>query len=347
MMRNVLIAMTLLLSLAVQAMAQSTVHLHQTAGSAGPVVLLSDVADLTGDEAIALSGIVVAKFPESAQTVVVEMADVRQALAKAKVNWAFVSLKGFRACQVHRELQEKDVQPMQVDPAEVFSNVERALDVTKPTSLKAAIVQLMMEYRQVERDELRIKFREQDKDILARSAVIHRFEMTPRSATGLGRVPIEVIQYDGDQPTDRMTISVSVSQQIQGIVSNQTIARGQTITDEMVDIKTVWVESLAEPPMRDEALVVGQVASSRIPVGELVSSDDIAPTVLIERGEYVTVRAIVGEVVVRTVARATEEGAKGQVIRLRQEDSRETFLATVTGRRQAVVTDVSQMKNSK
>jgi flagella basal body P-ring formation protein FlgA len=65
--------------------------------------------------------------------------------------------------------------------------------------------------------------------------------------------------------------------------------------------------------------------------------EDVKSPVLVERGQLITVRCFTDGLVIRTVARAMDEGSKNDTIKVRNESSRETFTCTVTGPRRAAV----------
>jgi flagella basal body P-ring formation protein FlgA len=58
---------------------------------------------------------------------------------------------------------------------------------------------------------------------------------------------------------------------------------------------------------------------------------------VVERGDRVKVRCLVGGIVIALKAEARADGAEGDTIELRKLGERSTFLATVTGRGEAIV----------
>src|SRR5690606_12627577 len=104
-----------------------------------------------------------------------------------------------------------------------------------------------------------------------------------------------------------------------------------------VEVKEVWLADSRSQPITDPKLVIGQRSTVLLRPGTPVLPDHIEQPVLVERGELITVRCIAGGLVIRTVARASEAGAMDQLIHVRNEATRETFVATVTGSREAIV----------
>jgi flagella basal body P-ring formation protein FlgA len=151
-----------------------------------------------------------------------------------------------------------------------------------------------------------------------------------------GRVPIAVRHYQNGQVTEQFTISATVKRQVTAMVATDTIRRDSRFDPGKVEQQTVWLSRDREP-VKEMDLLAGQRADGVLREGDLVYPDDVASPVLVERRDLVTVRCLSGGLVVRTVARALDEGSKGDVIRVRNESSRETFTCKVTGPREAVV----------
>jgi flagella basal body P-ring formation protein FlgA len=81
--------------------------------------------------------------------------------------------------------------------------------------------------------------------------------------------------------------------------------------------------------------VVGQEARRIIHTGQMIKASDLKPKVLVKRNELVRISSTGGGVVLHTAARALQSGALGDVIEVRNEASKQTFWAQVTGLRQA------------
>lgn len=315
------------------------VRLHDVAGATGPGITLGDVADLEGPAARALAATVVGRLAEGASHTVLRDADVRDALAEAGVNWATVSLQGFQRCRVERirNAATGGAEAVEPDPTAVASQLREELSVDDATSLRGLVEAALAEQAGADRAELRIAFDRGDQRLLGASTLEHRYEITPRSSTGLGRVPVRVVRFRDDRPADRFTVAATVERRIEALVARHTIDRGDRIDASDVELKRVYVDQLTGEPLDDAELVEDRVAASRVVAGGLVYAGDVRAPTLVERGELVSVRAIAGRVVVRTVARATEDGVMDQRIRLRHDRTRETFTAVVTGRRACVI----------
>jgi flagella basal body P-ring formation protein FlgA len=82
---------------------------------------------------------------------------------------------------------------------------------------------------------------------------------------------------------------------------------------------------------------IGQVVRGRIGAGEVVLGRDVEPPMVARRGDVVSVDCLAGGLVVRTTARATENGREGEVITLQALNSKRTFRARMDGPGRAVL----------
>ncbi|MEX2093631.1 MAG: flagellar basal body P-ring formation chaperone FlgA [Pirellulales bacterium] len=136
----------------------------------------------------------------------------------------------------------------------------------------------------------------------------------------------------------RLTADVTLTQAI--VVATQPIERGHVIT-----AADVAVEEWDNPPTetgrrkRAESLesLIGMEAARPIQAGDAIFSDDFRPQLLVKRGEEIAVYARGGGIQVRTIARAKQDGARGELIGVESLDAKEPFDAVVVGPREAVV----------
>jgi flagella basal body P-ring formation protein FlgA len=78
-------------------------------------------------------------------------------------------------------------------------------------------------------------------------------------------------------------------------------------------------------------------AARVIQAGQVIFSDDVQAPLLVKRGEEVTVYARGGGIQVRTLARARQDGARGELVPVESLETRERYDAVVVGLRAAVV----------
>lgn len=339
-------ALALVLALLPAQAGADAIRLHDQMGVQAEEVKLRHVAELTGDQAAALGDTVVGTF-DGRERMVVTLRDVRRALADAGVNWGMMTLRGHRQCEVLRlEPTEPDAAATNKgEPAEneaddqkpvVASNIDQPVRSQDEPTLRGRIERVIAELAGVEREKLRIDFRPHDERRLEDKTWSGRFEVEPGATSAIGRVPLTVRQYRGGRPVETFTLTADVQRSVEAVVATRRVRRNERFEAGDIERRTVWLDHDREP-LAETELVVGQRAGTSVRSGSPIYADDVREPVLIRRGELVTVRAVSGGLVVRTAARAAEEGAMDEIIRLRNEGSRENFYATVTGRREATV----------
>jgi flagella basal body P-ring formation protein FlgA len=126
----------------------------------------------------------------------------------------------------------------------------------------------------------------------------------------------------------------------QVVVAVQVIERGKIVTAadvEMQDMEDAPAVGGKHGPVESAESLIGMEAARAIQAGDIVMADDVKPQILVKRGEEVAVYARGGGIQVRTLARAKQDGAKGQLITVESLVSREPFDAVVVGSREAMV----------
>jgi flagella basal body P-ring formation protein FlgA len=76
---------------------------------------------------------------------------------------------------------------------------------------------------------------------------------------------------------------------------------------------------------------VGQQAARDLKPGTVMTGKMVDAAQLVKSGQYVTITLDQGTVKIRTVARAMENGAYGQTIRVKNEATREIYQVIMTG----------------
>ena len=141
----------------------------------------------------------------------------------------------------------------------------------------------------------------------------------------------------------RVTAQVTCKTLAAVVVEN--VRRGQSFGPNDVQVQEVFLTS-PQTPIRKLRDVVGRIASRNIRKNQTLFESDVQLPFMIQRGEQVTVRVMVGSMVIRTVARANTDAAMGEMVELQNQRSRESFMARVTGPRQAVLDNGSSQQVS-
>lgn len=299
-------------------------------------VRLTDVADLEGPDATALADIAVATLNQGQNETDLSLDAVRQALNQQNVHWGRVSLRGYDHCRVSRV----SLEAIPVDPQSAslppMTNPMDEVDLDSAITLRDKVVQVIEQFAGVGRGELQIRFADTDAQTLGLSLWQDRYEFEPLSSSPLGRVPIAVRRYRDNRLTDTYRITADVSRRYMAVVLKQSVARGQTFAPGDVEIREIYVDKTTYQPMTDLAQVVGQTAAGVLRAGEPVFANQVRSPLLVRRGQLVTVRCIAGNLVIKTVARAAGDGSINELIQVRNDRSRLTYAARVTGHQEVV-----------
>lgn len=121
------------------------------------------------------------------------------------------------------------------------------------------------------------------------------------------------------------------------VVAVRPLNRGDVIRAADVEVRT-----MDEAPQRIKAAtdlknVVGREVLRSFRSGQLIDEQYLRRPLLVRRGQAVQVQAKAAGVVVTTTARATEDGAAGDIIVLESLENREKYSAYVTGLQKAEI----------
>lgn len=155
--------------------------------------------------------------------------------------------------------------------------------------------------------------------------------------TGLQRL---VVAFSTGHGPIRVRLEVNVTVEHPVVVAARPIERGQVITAADVAVEQ-WSTLPRESP-RHQLLdslesLVGMEATRAIQEGDAIYSDEFRPQLLINKGEEIVVYARGSGIQVRSIARARQDGARGELINVESLEGKEPFQAVVSGVREAVV----------
>lgn len=315
------------------------------AGGTKANVTLADVAELEGEYAESLGDLIVGQLDPRSTGLSVQLATVRRVLTEARVNWADLSLRGRSMCVVSPLGGE--AQDVEVDNDRAVTTLEKlAIDQANAgLTVGDLIIEELVRFNQADRESLEIKFRggeASDVAWLNRSAAVGRYEVDVLSRSGLGVVPLKVWRYDPAGTIETVALSAEVSRRVEAVVVLRQMRRGEAFTPENVGVRSVLLTADHGQTLDRVDLILGQSTVGALREGAVVRVGDVAPDVLVRRGQLVTVSCVSGSLVVRTVATATKDGVRGDMIALRNPETREVFYATVTGKQTASITTDDQ-----
>ena len=315
------------------------------AGRTAADVTLSQVAELEGEYAESLGDLVVGRVGESGAELSIQLVTVRRVLTEARVNWAELTLRGRSVCVV-KTLPGDSPRVAAVNDRAVTTREALAVDQADAgLTVGDLIIDELVRFNEAAREDLEITFRggtgsdsRGDVAWLNRSAAVGRYEIDVLSRSGLGVVPIKVWRYDPAGTIETVTLSADVARQADVVVVLRQLRRGEVFSRDNVGVRRVRLTSDHGPTLDQIDLLLGQSTGRALREGAIVRVADVAPDVLVRRGQLVTVSCVSGSLVVRTVATASKDGAAGDVIAFRNPETREVFYATVTGRQTAEIT---------
>jgi flagella basal body P-ring formation protein FlgA len=294
----------------------------------GNMVRLGDIADIsatTTSELNSLATTVLLPAPAPGTRQFLRSSQVRELLAARGVDSGAIHMSGAAAV----ELGTAKLQG-------VYEGVER-VSVAQPT-----------------REEVEFSLRTSIEEYLIGQTGHTEWRVeTPLDSIALARVEklgLETTVSGGHRPwTGRQyfklvsnqtgletTVMTKVSK-IQPVVTVlRTIERGELIRTSDVTIRQ-HEGILSRSAVSSLGEAVGMEAQRTIKADSIVLKNQLSAPLLVERGETVTVFARTAGITVRSYAVARQDGAKGELVQVEKIDSKDRFMARVSGRLQLEV----------
>ncbi|MBL4699843.1 MAG: flagellar basal body P-ring formation protein FlgA, partial [Phycisphaeraceae bacterium] len=307
------------------------VQLKSSATSDDNLIQLREIAYLTGDTAQKLGGSVVVELKGSQAQTRITLRMVNKHLSGMGVNWGRLNLTGAANCQV----QIGD--PVSVmTQTTVVSNPNKTITTDDALTVEKQVENFLLQYTGYSDQELVVKYSSVDKRQLQSPALMDRFEIQVIGSAKLGRLPLTIGRWRGSTLVSQTRVTAKVSYKTLALVAINNIRRGDQFGPGDLQVQEVELHSDHAKPLRKLSEVVGLIASRSIRKKQTLLVDDVRPALVIRRGQMVSIRTIVGGMVIRTTARAMADAAMDQMIQLKNERSRESFMARVIGPRAAV-----------
>lgn len=318
----------------------TVVELQREAWVRGPEVRLGEIARIEGPAAGELSGEVVARF-SGGSGLQVKLADIERILERRAVHRGLIVVRGHVGCQVRQAERVEEGQRV-ADLAKANPQEEVTVEARRIGGRLRQQVEDVLRRMAGERgEELEIRFAEAEERQLDQAVEGRRIEIQPQSQVFPGRIPV-VIRFQGPEGSwQTLRVTAEVGWRTEAVVLKRGISRGQVLSREDLEVRPVVIRTMGQP-VRDVERAVGKAARGILRAGTILLEEYLEPAVLVRRGELVTVRCRQGALMVTTVGRAMEDGALGQVIEVRNEKSRQSFLARVSGSGEVLVTEDSR-----
>jgi flagella basal body P-ring formation protein FlgA len=168
---------------------------------------------------------------------------------------------------------------------------------------------------------------------------LHGVDLTEIGFTGSKTTRVHTNQQSAARPAVHPASAARSIPKIlpQAVVAVRLLQRGDIIRQ--ADVKLQTIEKLprgvSTAPQLDE--VVGQEVLRGFAMGQPIDKRQLRKPLLVRRGEVIRVKARAAGVQVLTTARATEQGALGDIIVVQSLENREKYAAHITGLQQAEV----------
>jgi flagella basal body P-ring formation protein FlgA len=123
------------------------------------------------------------------------------------------------------------------------------------------------------------------------------------------------------------------------VVARHPLGRGEMITEH--DVELAPLDDKAPPtthkPLTTLEEAIGKETTRPIAAGETILAPSVHETLMVRRGQVVTVYSRCGGVQIRTTGRAKENGSHGELIPIETIGSRESFHARVSGHQEVEI----------
>lgn len=120
-------------------------------------------------------------------------------------------------------------------------------------------------------------------------------------------------------------------------VLNTVLRRGDNIKKSMVSMINIREDQITEQMVLRRDELVGMTPRKIIRANEPVQLSQLDKPIMVKRGDLVTMQLKSGPISLTALAKAMENGTKGDIIRLINMDSKRTLEAQITGLRAATV----------
>jgi flagella basal body P-ring formation protein FlgA len=195
--------------------------------------------------------------------------------------------------------------------------------------------------------EIQFNRSEKLRSALSLSAPRFSFEVEPHNAVPLGLVSLRVSVFEGGELVQTVPVVAEVALIRRVVVAKRPVNRGMAIGDGDVSLELRRFSDISRIGVTDPRAVVGQRARVFVDRGEMVLARDVEPLPLVSRGDFVTVYHRQGGLLVKTVGKALGGGSYGDTIPVKNEGSKRSYEATITGPqtvevRAAVAPDIAE-----
>ena len=310
-------------------------------------VCLAQIAELDGAEAARHADLVIAELGDSTEALEISVQQVRAKLTEAGAHWGRIQLAGRKVTVRPRRSSASGV-PLAMTPASLDNHHRerqrrhikddlRADALVRSPTLRGAIAALIVGSLRVDPQELRLIFDRSDSSILDTPQQAYRFEIEPLGSIRSDRIELSIRAWSETRVEQRWALAVGPLLLRETVVLRHDAARGAQLTEADLTVDPQWLPPSQAGLLGTLVHAVGCTVARGMRAGDVLRHKDLRRKNLIERGDRVIVRCLVGGAVISIHAEARESGAKNQSIAFRKLGERETFQAVVIGKGEAVI----------
>ena len=336
-----------MLMVAVPSLMADTITLRTSATNTGDTstIKLSEVADLDGPAAQAWADLIISECADQSE-IRLTIRDIRERLDEAGVHWGRVNLNG-REVVVQTRTTDVSNPPAAMKPIQVGGNSEvvktrtvasAASSEASSRTLRGAVTRFLIKTLGTTPDSLKITFDTADQSWLDESIDESRYQISAMSdLLFTDRLDLEIRRWTEGRPGERRILKVKPLIRCTIAEAAVGLPRHQPIKEEQVKAIEAWLTPSQRSIRLEPIDVIGRVPVAPLKAGTMFRARDIRAVKLIDRGDQVVVRCLVGGAAISLKAKAESPGGLGETIELRRGRERETFTAVITGPGQAII----------
>jgi flagella basal body P-ring formation protein FlgA len=331
-----------------------TLEMREDASIYGADITLKQVCRWSDADAPAftpIADLTIVHLPDGVAFRPITVDDVRQTLHGAGVNIAMINFSGVTTCGVtrsdtptteaHTTVQQwLDAQQANAPKPAVSAQLAQSATVGDPNfhTLHDLLVADLAQRLSILPEDLQLTFSSEDEKVIALAEPCFKFDIRPSHARALGNVSWNV-KILADSASKQVTINAVARAWEQQVVVAKPLSLHKVLSSSDFTPHRVLVESLSDHPLLSLDQCVGQQAATELRPGQTMTSQLVDAVPLVRSGQLVTISVTRGTVHLRAVARAMEQGALGQTIKVRNENTRDLLDVTITGPQEARLGD--------
>ena len=315
------------------------------------IITLAHVAEIEGASAMQFADLPVAELKNGA-LLEISIREIRDKLDAAGAHWGNINLSGkvviVRTAPASQQALPMAMTPVEIAPADnepsrrTSTRDEYLASETAPqANLRGVITNLVLTNLHLQAADLRLGFDHSDAPLLNGSVQSTRFEVQPLTSFSSDRIDFTVRTWIDGKVQDSQYVSVFPAMRTKAATLRRDIHANQSIGQDDLVPTELWLPPTQAGMTANPISAIGRVAAKNMKAGETLREKNLRRDAAIKRGDLVIVRCLVGGVVISVQAEARADGAEGELIEFRKQGERETFLATVSKRGEAIL-DLSQ-----